>query len=199
MTTKSRTNDPDGVRRRILDAAASLFQGRGYNSATIHDIVEASGVTSGGLHHHFPSKKAIGLAVLRERVGPEVEATWLVPLAGAKSAAAGLDQVFRSIERGLDERQAVQGCPLNNLALELSLADPGFRQEIERLFARWRSGILAKLSSDKRGGRLEDRDPGRLATLVLAAYSGAMAMAKAEQSTRPLKACRRELLRQLKD
>ena len=194
---RSRINDPDGVRRRILDAAAELFQARGYGGATIHDIAHASNVTNGGLHHHFPSKKAIGLAVLRERVGPEVETTWMEPLALAPSAAAGLDKVFRSIERALDERQAVRGCPLNNLALELSLTDPEFRGEIQRLFARWQAAILAKLRSDAREGRLADPDPSGLATLVLAAYSGAMAMAKAEQSSRPLKVCHRELRRWL--
>jgi len=60
---RSRTNDPAGVRKRVLDATAGAFQSRGYYSTSTHDIVREAGVTGGALHHHFPTKKALGLAV----------------------------------------------------------------------------------------------------------------------------------------
>jgi hypothetical protein len=77
----------------------------------------------------------------------------------------------------------VRGCPVNNLTLELAFADPDYRAELRRLFDLWRSTITERLG----GGREA------LAALVVAAYSGAMALAKVEQRGEPLRLCAREL------
>jgi AcrR family transcriptional regulator len=185
------------VRRKVLDAAAELFQSRGYAVATLQDIAERAGVTLGAMHHHFRSKKLIGLTVLRERVRPALEAAWLSPVSSASSTAEGIATAFRAIEDALDARQAVQGCPVNNLAIELSLADADFRFEIQQLFADWRGQIASKLRSDLAEGKLKNVDADAFATVVVAAYSGAMALAKAEQATEALKICRRHLVAEL--
>jgi hypothetical protein len=91
----------------------------------------------------------------------------------------------------------VQGCPLNNLALELSLADPDFRAEIARVFAAWRRAVADRLRADHAAGRARSLDADRFAAFVVAAYSGAMAMSKADQSSEALKLCGQELVRAL--
>jgi AcrR family transcriptional regulator len=189
---KLRTNAPDALKARVLDVAAELFQSRGYHATGMADIVKGAGVTSGGLHHHFPTKKAIGLAVLRERVRPAVAGTWIEPVARAKSAAEGVAAVFAAITAELDARRAVQGCPLNNLTLELSLADKDFRTEMAKLFAQWEAALAQRIQADG----LRDADD--TAVVVIAAYSGAMAMAKAEQSSTPLKICGKRLAQMLR-
>jgi TetR/AcrR family transcriptional repressor of nem operon len=57
---RGRSNDPEAMRRRVLDVAAAAFQKRGYHSTSTHDIMREAGVTGGALHHHFPTKKALG-------------------------------------------------------------------------------------------------------------------------------------------
>src|SRR5262245_29078360 len=89
-----RINNPQAVRARILDVAADLFQRQGYNATSVHDVVRAAGTTGGALHHHFATKKVLGLAVIGERVAPEVEATAILPINTAASAAAGISAVF---------------------------------------------------------------------------------------------------------
>ena len=42
-----RTNDPEGMRARILDAAADLFQARGYHDTSVQDVKRRAGVSSG--------------------------------------------------------------------------------------------------------------------------------------------------------
>ncbi|WP_245468504.1 helix-turn-helix domain-containing protein, partial [Mesorhizobium sp. M1E.F.Ca.ET.063.01.1.1] len=56
---KKRTNDPAGMRRRVLDVAEESFQARGYHASSLGDLTAAAGVTGGALHHHFPTKKAL--------------------------------------------------------------------------------------------------------------------------------------------
>jgi hypothetical protein len=107
----------------------------------------------------------------------------------APTAAAGIGEVFEQIAATIDARGTVLGCPLNNLALELSLVDREFQHAVQTVFERWQTTIVEKLRADQAGGALKDVDPEDLATFIVAAYSGAMAMAKAQQSSKPLGTC----------
>ena len=181
--TPRRKNDPAGMRARILDAAFGLFQMQGYAATSVHEIAAAAGVTGGALHHHFPTKKALGLAVITDRVASALEEVWLEPVRSAPTARAGILQVLETLARELDDQGSVRGCPVNNLTLELAFADPDYRAELRRLFDLWRSTVAERLGDGREA----------LAALVVAAYSGAMAMAKVEQRGEPLQLCAREL------
>jgi len=186
-----RKNDPAGLRGRVLDAAFALFQARGYNATGVQEVAAAARVTGGALHHHFPTKKSLGLAVIRERVALAVEETWLEPVRKSTTARGGILGVFATLAEELDRNGSVRGCPVNNLTLELAFADPEFRLELREVFDRWRETIAAKI------GQVGDRNADRAATMVIASYSGAMAIAKVEQSGEPLRLCATELERLL--
>ncbi|GLY08627.1 MULTISPECIES: TetR/AcrR family transcriptional regulator [Actinoplanes] len=53
------SNEDLTARARIRDAAITLFTERGVAGATIRDIAEAAGVSSGLLRHHFGSKEGL--------------------------------------------------------------------------------------------------------------------------------------------
>lgn len=186
-----RINNPQAMRARILDVAASLFQQQGYNATSIHDVVRAAATTGGALHYHFATKKALGLAVIAERVAVEVKETAIRPVATAASIGQGVAAFLDNVASTLEHNRAVSGCPLNNLALELSLADTDFREAVNTVFDEWREALVLRLKADR--PTLSASDANDLATLVVASYSGAMAMAKASQSAEPLRACARQL------
>ncbi|MHA6758332.1 ScbR family autoregulator-binding transcription factor [Streptacidiphilus sp. PAMC 29251] len=52
------------TRRMILEAAATVFDERGYASATISEILARAGVTKGALYFHFSSKEELALGVM---------------------------------------------------------------------------------------------------------------------------------------
>lgn len=183
-----RKNDPAGLRARVLDSAFSLFQSQGYNATGVHEVAAAAGVTGGALHHHFATKKALGVAVIRERVAAAVEETWLEPVRTAPNARDAILKIFESLADELDRAGAVRGCPVNNLSLELAFIDPEFRAELKRLFDAWRTTVAEGLGGINAKGR---------AATVVAAYSGAMAMAKVEQRGEPLRLSAKELERLL--
>lgn len=189
----ARKNDPEGVRARFLDVAAELFQSRGYCATGMQAIFEEAGVTAGAFYHHFVGKKDLALAVIEERVAAEVEQTWLAPMRDAKTALDGVTSVFKTIATSLEARQAVRGCPLNNLTLELAFADPDFQSSLARVFAHWQSEIEAKLKQDMNEQVLARSKPAPLAAYIIAVYSGAMALCKVQQSAAPLLQCLPEL------
>lgn len=188
-----RKNDPEGVRSRILDAAAELFQDRGYSASGMQTIFEKADVTSGGFYHHFESKKDLGLAVIRERVAEAVQQTWIAPVVAAPSTISGLKSVFGSIASELDANQAVRGCPLNNLTLEMAYADADFQELLEEIFANWQRELERVIKRDQKAGVLSRTSPRKTAAFVIAVYSGAMAMSKVKQSSDPLRTCLSQL------
>jgi len=152
-----------------------------------------AGVTGGALHHHFPTKKAIALAVIGERVAAEIGDTWISRVRDGPSAAAGILDAFDSVIAALDEQGSVSGCPLGNLTLELSLADPDLRGALAGQYRCWRDAIVERIRRDP--GALESfgADPQAFANVVISLFSGAMTIAKAEQDTLALKAAAAQL------
>ena len=194
---RGRTNDPQGLKRRLVETAYAVFATQGYHATAMHDVKRLAGVSGGALAHHFPTKRELAVAVIKERVAEAVEAAWIEPVQSAATVAEGIRAAFDRIALELERRGAVSGCPLNNLALELAREDEELRAQLDAIFVRWRQAIAAKVRADQQAGALLDLDPDGFATLVVAAYSGAMAMAKASQSAAPLKLCAQELARAL--
>lgn len=64
-TRSARASEP-GARARILAAAEALFSERGYDGVSINAIATRAGVSKANVFHHFDSKNALYLAVLRD-------------------------------------------------------------------------------------------------------------------------------------
>lgn len=191
-----RAYDPRATRGRILDAAANEFQQYGYHATSMHDVMRVAGVPGGSVYHYFPTKKSLGLAVIRERVATNVAQTWIEPVRRASSASQGILAVFDAVAKGIG-KHPVLGCPVNNLALELSLADPDFQHALRAVFETWEKAIADRLREEPATHKAKSGDAAAVATLMVAIFSGAMSLAKATQSTEPLRTCRRELIRLL--
>jgi AcrR family transcriptional regulator len=69
---KARTKKPKSLRkgpdrrRQIIAAASELFARNGFEGTSIRDIAAASGVLSGSLYYHFPSKEDLLFTVHQE-------------------------------------------------------------------------------------------------------------------------------------
>ena len=66
--TPARADDPDGARKRILDAAWTLIAARGYHQVRVADVAAAAGTSSAAVHYHFPGRRALLGEALRHNV-----------------------------------------------------------------------------------------------------------------------------------
>jgi TetR/AcrR family transcriptional regulator, transcriptional repressor for nem operon len=65
VTTETPVRVPRGeARARLIDAARSLVRHRGFAATSVDDLCAAAGVTKGAFFHHFPSKEALGVALI---------------------------------------------------------------------------------------------------------------------------------------
>src|SRR6266536_1896069 len=146
MSKASVVKSPEATRRRLLDAAFLEFYANGFQGGSLNHIVEAAGATKGALFHHFESKQALGYAVLDELIGPLLLTRWLDPVQDSTDPLTEIERAFRRyVTEDISRGMWLQGCPLNNLAQEMSPLDAGFHERIHRLYALWRERYSAAL------------------------------------------------------
>lgn len=65
-----RSKHPEETVQKIMDAGAQLFIQKGYDGATLQDIMDATGLSKGAIYHHFKSKEDIFIRIC-DRIGEE--------------------------------------------------------------------------------------------------------------------------------
>ena len=181
--------DPDRTRQLLLDAAFAEIHEHGYQGASLDNILAETGVTKGALYHHFKNKQALGYAVVDEVIRPMMQERWVAPLFAADDPIEALGQILKSERAERDDMACFLGCPLNNLAQEMSPLDEGFRTRIHRLLEAWQDGIAQALRQGQERGKVRaDVDPGKTAIFLVATLEGAIGLAKNAHSTAVLDA-----------
>ena len=183
------------TRKQLLEAAFDEIHRVGFQAASLHRILRRAGLTKGALYHHFPSKLALGYAVVDELLTPYLERRWLEPLRSAEDPVAQMRELLVDSAQNMKHEDVALGCPLNNLAQEMAPVDEGFRTRIQALFDAWRRGINSALESGQGTGQVrDDIDPAQAAGVILACIEGCIGLAKTAQSKELLMECGAGLL-----
>jgi len=127
-------------RDQILDAALARFAERGFQSTSMADIFDASGLSAGAVYSYFKSKQELAIAVARRAVGAQIAGMSADLDAGQVPSPAGL---LRAITDGIRR----QGVP-TPLILQLwgeAGSDPEFRAITTEVFAALGAGFRAYL------------------------------------------------------
>jgi len=177
------SRDPERTRERLLQAAFREVYRSGFQSAGLDAIVATAGVTKGALYYHFGSKEALGYAVVEEIIAPDNRGQWLRPLENCKDP---IEALIGTVQGLSVQPEAVRGgCPLINLAQEMSPLDAGFRQRLATIFRNWQDGVAAALlDAQKRGKVRRDLEPAQAAGLLLAMVEGYGSLAKNAQDAK---------------
>ena len=172
------------TRERILQSASRLFHEQGYAATGVATILREAEVNSGSLYHFFSGKEALLEGVLTwylERLYPEI----MEPL--ERSEPDPVARVFCLLGwyRGfLVENDCRLGCPVGNLALEVSDTHPELRELLDRNFENWVEIIHRWL--EEAGETLPGHcDRKELARLILTVMEGGVMQARAAGSLVP--------------
>ena len=174
---------PEATRGRILHAAFEEFYKNGFQGGSLNRIVEEARTTKGALFHHFDGKKDLGYAVVREIIHPHFQQQWSDPLANSTDPITDLKRIFRQCaKRAIANGGLVNGCPLNNLAQEMSPLDVKFRKSLENTYVAWRETVAAAFARGIKAGKVrKDVSPAKVAAFIVAAQAGMAGTAKNTQ------------------
>jgi AcrR family transcriptional regulator len=179
----SQATRAEATRRKLLEAAFGEVFRRGFQATSLADIVDAAGSTKGALFHHFDGKQGLGYAIVDEVLAPILHERWLAPLADADDPIPVLQASFRRhIGEDVTSGHCAYGCPMNNLAQEMSPLDEGFRTRLGAMYATWRQTVAAALDRGQRAGRVRgDVDTRAAATLIVLSQMGIWGTGKHSQ------------------
>jgi len=176
-------------RRKLLEVAAEEILENGFQATSIGDILTKTGLSKGALYHHFPSKLTLGYAVFEEVFLPECTERW-APALSDSDPISGISQLLREDLNKLTSEKIRLGCPVNNLAQEMSPIDEGFRQRINRAITHWRTDLSAALERGQEAGTVDSNvNTMQIATFFVASMEGAIGLAKNAQDRELLEAC----------
>ena len=180
---KRRLRDPDATRDKLLNAAFEEIYRRGFQAASLDIILAKAGVTKGALYHHFPDKAALGYAVVDEVVKGLLLKRWGVLAPATGDPVSALQKVLKGRAAALTTREVELGCPLNNLAQEMSPLDRRFRQGVNATFEIWIGAVAKDLQRGQAEGTVrKDLDAGKVAAFLVASIEGSFGLAKGAQS-----------------
>jgi hypothetical protein len=90
------------------------------------------------------------------------------------------------------------GCPLNNLAQEMSSVHEGFRKRIAKGFDVWHSAIANGLRQGQSAKQVRrDIDPQETATFIMALYEGYVSLSKSSHDPKLMESGHNSLIRYL--
>jgi len=116
-----------------------------------------------------------GLLLQRWSVGPLARLE--------RDPVTALQGILRHRAAELTAREVELGCPLNNLAQEMSPLDERFRRRIDATFDTWRDAFAGALERGKADGTVrQDVDPRKVAGFIVAAIEGSFGLAKSARS-----------------
>lgn len=168
-------------RSAIISAAARLFRRHGFAATGLAQIVEASGAPKGSLYHYFPAGKSeIGAAAVAA-AGVTVTAT-LAALPDGQGPGDFLRDYARRLAGWMRASGFSDGCPIATTVLEEAARDEAIAAVGLAAFNDWRGVIADRLAL----AGLNDGNSRQLALLAVSALEGALILARAERSDRPI-------------
>jgi TetR/AcrR family transcriptional repressor of nem operon len=180
-----RLRNPERTRRRLLQAAFREVHRYGFQSAGVDTILAATNVTKGALYYHFESKEALGFAIIEEVIAEMTRDRWMLPLQRSKdkNPVDTLVAIVQAIPAR--PKDVKNGCPLANLAQEMSQLDEQFRKRLERIFHAWQEEIAAALRRGQSQGTIRrDLVPEETASFLIAMIEGYEVVAKNAQDAK---------------
>jgi AcrR family transcriptional regulator len=171
------------ARQQLVAGAADMIRRRGLNATSIREVAKHAGTPLGSTYHYFPGGKH-ELAAEAVRYAADTVAGILAaklrggPVEGLRAFLA----LWRHVITSTDYQA---GCPVLAVSIEETPTDeerPAAVTVAAEAFTAWSSQLAESL-------RHHGVDPTRaehLATLVVAAAEGAVAMCRAQRSTHPL-------------
>jgi TetR/AcrR family transcriptional repressor of nem operon len=182
-TTVKRSREPAVTRDKLLKAAFEEIYRRGFQAASLDTILAKAGLTKGALYHHFPDKASLGYAVVDEVVKGLLLERWGVLEPPTGDPVSALQRILRQRAASLTTREVELGCPLNNLAQEMSPLDQRFRRGVNATFDIWTEAVAKDLKLGQADGTVRgDVDARKIAAFVVASIEGSFGLAKGAQS-----------------
>jgi TetR/AcrR family transcriptional regulator, transcriptional repressor for nem operon len=188
----TRQSGPEGdTAQRILDTAEQLARVRGFNGFSYAHIAAELGITKASLHYHFPSKGALGEALIARYSDRFVHA--LAEIDGRPGTAPAKLAAYADLYA--DPVRGQRMCLCGMLAAEHETLPQPITDALVAFFdanENWLEGVLEQ---GRAGGSLSfDGSAREAARMIVSGLEGAMLIARPYRDPERFRATARALL-----
>jgi TetR/AcrR family transcriptional repressor of nem operon len=185
------------TRRLIMRRARELMLSRSYLGLNFQVLADQVGIRKASLYHHFPSKEALGVALVDDARERFLQWTDTVKSETPSRQAVAYIKMFRD-QIGAGERV----CPVGATASEWELIDPALQDAVRalsRAHAEWVTGVADRLakSANTDPQLMGGAKPRQWAAHVSALCQGALMMARLNQDPKVFDAAMAPLISRL--
>ncbi|SOC44966.1 TetR/AcrR family transcriptional regulator [Ureibacillus acetophenoni] len=173
-------------RSEIISISKQLIYSKGYQATAISDILTTANIGKGQFYHYFSSKHDLGLAVVEDLVQKWDQKIIIDIFHSSIEPEEKLNIMLdRTIAFHTDNKS---GCPMGNLAIEMSEHDEAFRLKIKHYFDRFIKAIELCLDEMIKRGQLDSTtNSEKSAQAMVALIEGGILLAKNQQDINFLK------------
>jgi TetR/AcrR family transcriptional repressor of nem operon len=161
------------TRAEILNEAETLIRGRGYSGVSYADLADRVGIRKASIHHHFPTKADLAVALLAgydaryDFALAEILAATDDGLARIRTYAA---LYLQGVEKGL-------GCLCAAFAAELDTLPAPLRADLSRFLTKHVGWVVRVLTEGRANATIRASvEPAPYARMIVAALEGALMM-----------------------
>jgi len=187
------TSSTQPTREKILDAVFALVYVNGYNGTSMAMILKECNIPKGSLYHYFKSKKAMVLAVVRERLSPRMDEFYELKIVDDEH---GIDTIITSILKVTHKEELLRyGCPLNRLNQEMSPVDKDFEFAINIIYEKIKNKTQNLLDNSSLKKVIDNES---LAEFIIASVWGSLSLSPTQSSKKRYLASVKHLILYLK-
>lgn len=166
---------PD-TRRRILDLAEELLLSRGFNAFSYQHIARELGMKPAAIHYHYPTKEALGTAILGRRRG-RLRKWCEQPGVSDLSPIGRLEALLAIYETHVANDQRL--CVFGSLAAEFNTVPESMRTELRAYTSTLTAWLAEVLVAGRAAGQMQFvGEPVAKAAQVLTTLTGALQVAR---------------------
>ncbi len=181
------------TRQRIVAAAATMFNQRGYEGASLSALMEATGLEKGGIYRHFSSKEELAAEAFEYAWNK----AWDARMHDLDQCVCSVEKLKKFVANFVERRSPVAGgCPIFNMAIDADDTNALLRaraaKALRSLLGRIKGIVIAGVDA---GEIRDDVDPKTVASLIFASLEGALVLSRLERSDCALQQMREHLWR----
>ena len=189
------------AKEKLLNSALELVYARSYAGVGVQELCDHAGIKKGSFYHFFPSKRDLTLAVL-DRITENTkktifDAAFVKRLSPLKQLERWIGLIYKDACLTQKRVGYVLGCPIGNLALELSTQEEVIRQKVETILGQVTTHLEGVLRAAIAEGEIPKQNVARTAEAMTAYVEGLHLMAKNQNDPEVIRRLGHEFINRL--
>ncbi len=174
------------TKEHIIQKSAALFNTKGYNGCSLHDIMDATGLKKGGIYNHFATKDEIAFESFDYSFNL-IKKRFKEALADCNNSYDKLMAIINVFASFHQDPVTLGGCPIFNTAVDSSGIHPSLTDKARTAINHLKRYIEIKIDEGIESGEFR---PGikseEMSTLILTSMEGALIMSRVNNDPGPV-------------